>query len=100
MGYRFSTRASGCRPSRRIVPALLDALEPDGYKDAEPHRACLRGESWRSSRLLAWTPVEISNLHFLVVPALGTGERAYLSGAVCRHYGRLVPVEDVAAVLA
>jgi hypothetical protein len=44
--------------------------------------------------------VEITNLYLLVVAALGAGEGAYLAGAVCRHDGSLVPVEDVAALLA
>lgn len=42
----------------------------------------------------------MTNRDFLVVGALGTGERPDLSGTVGGYYGRLVPVEDVAAVLA
>src|SRR5919202_214722 len=38
--------------------------------------------------------------HLLVVAALGARERSYLSGAVGRHDGGLVPVEYVAALLA
>jgi hypothetical protein len=41
--------------------------------------------------------VEITDLYLLVVAALGTGERSHFSGAVRRHDGSLVPVEDVAA---
>src|SRR5215204_3941384 len=42
----------------------------------------------------------MSCLYLLVIPALGAGERAHLPGAVCRHDGGLIPVEDVAARLA
>jgi hypothetical protein len=42
----------------------------------------------------------MSRLYLLIVPALGTGERTYFSGAVCRHDSSLVPVKDVAARLA
>src|SRR5215212_3785874 len=60
----------------------------------------MRTATWRSSGLSAGTFVEITNLYFLVVAALGAGERAHLPGAVRWHDGRLVPVEDVAARLA
>src|SRR5215212_3252291 len=60
----------------------------------------MRTATWRSSGLSAGTFVEITNLYLLVVAALGAGERAHLPGAVRRHDGRLVPVEDVAAGLA
>jgi hypothetical protein len=46
------------------------------------------------------TLVEITDLDILIVPALGAGERSYLSRAVCRNDGSLVPVEDIAARLA
>jgi hypothetical protein len=46
------------------------------------------------------TLVEITDLNLLIVPALGAGERSYLSRTVCRNDGGLVPVEDVAANLA
>ena len=49
---------------------------------------------------MAGTLVEITNLYFLVVPARWAGKGAYLAGAVRRHDGGLVPVEDVAAHLA
>src|SRR5918992_1439434 len=49
---------------------------------------------------LVRTLVEITDLNLLIVPALGAGERSYLSRAVCRHDGSLVPIEDVAARLA
>jgi hypothetical protein len=49
---------------------------------------------------LAGTLVEITNLYLLIVPALGAGERSYLSRTVRRNDGSLVPVEDVAASLA
>ena len=49
---------------------------------------------------MAGTLVEITNLYLLVVPALWAGKGAYLAGAVRRHDGSLVPVEDVAARLA
>jgi hypothetical protein len=45
-------------------------------------------------------PSEMAQTYLLVVPALGTGEGAYFSRAVCRHDGSLVPVEDIAARLA
>ena len=48
---------------------------------------------------MARTFVEITNLYLLVVPALWAGKGAYLAGAVRRHDGSLVPVEDVAARL-
>ena len=44
--------------------------------------------------------VVMSRLYLLVVAALRAGEWAYFSGAVCRHDGCLVPVEDVATRLA
>jgi hypothetical protein len=46
------------------------------------------------------TLVEITDLDILIVTALGAGERSYLSRAVCRNDGSLVPVEDIAARLA
>src|SRR5215210_8844902 len=42
----------------------------------------------------------MSRLYLLVVTTLGAGERSYFSRAVGRHDGSLVPVEDVAALLA
>src|SRR5918995_1547747 len=56
--------------------------------------------SSRLSGLLAVTPVEITQLHFLIVAALRAGEGAHLAGAEGRDDGGLVPVEDVAALLA
>ena len=44
--------------------------------------------------------MEITNLYLLIVPALGAGERSYLSRTVRRNDGSLVPVEDIAARLA
>jgi hypothetical protein len=49
---------------------------------------------------LVRTLVEIMDLNLLIVSALGAGERSYLSRTVCRNDGSLVPVEDVAALLA
>jgi hypothetical protein len=46
------------------------------------------------------TLVEITDFDLLIVPALGAGERSYLSRTVRRNDGSLVPVEDVAARLA
>jgi hypothetical protein len=46
------------------------------------------------------TLVEITDFDLLIVPALGAGERSYLSRTVRRNDGSLVPVEDVAASLA
>ena len=43
---------------------------------------------------------KVSHYHFLIIAAFGAGEGAYFPGAVCRHDGRLVPVEDVATRLA
>ena len=54
----------------------------------------------RSSGLSVMAFVEITNFYLLVVSALWTGKGAYLAGAVRRHDGSLVPVEDVAARLA
>ena len=48
---------------------------------------------------LMGTLVKITDLDLLIITALGAGERSYLSRAVCRHDGSLVPVEDVAARL-
>jgi hypothetical protein len=42
----------------------------------------------------------MSRLYLLIVPALGAGERSYLSRTVRRNDGSLVPVEDIAARLA
>ena len=55
---------------------------------------------WRSGGLSAGALVEVTNLHLLIIAAFGAGEGAYFPGAVCRHDGRLVPVEDVATRLA
>src|SRR5215210_5865899 len=49
---------------------------------------------------LARTFVEITRLYLLVVAALGAGEGAHLAGAEGGDDGGLVPVEDVAALLA
>ena len=49
---------------------------------------------------LVRTLMEIADLNLLIVPALGAGERSYLSRTVRRNDGSLVPVEDVAARLA
>jgi hypothetical protein len=49
---------------------------------------------------LMGTLVKITDLDLLIITALGAGERSYLSRAVRRNDGSLVPVEDVAASLA
>jgi hypothetical protein len=42
----------------------------------------------------------MTSLYFLIITALGTGERSNVSRAVSGYDGSLVPVEDVAARLA
>ena len=59
----------------------------------------MRTATWRSSGLSVGAFVDITNLYLLVVPALWAGKGAYLAGAVRRHDGSLVPVEDVTARL-
>src|SRR5918997_6690872 len=58
--------------------------------------ATIQGSGGRLARTL----VEVTRLYLLGVAALGTGEGAYLAGAEGGDDGGLVPVEDVAALLA
>src|SRR4051812_48763090 len=53
-----------------------------------------------SARMSTRSRFMVSRFHLLVVAAFRAGKRAYLPGAVRRHDGGLVPVEDVAAGLA
>src|SRR5215207_2906313 len=60
----------------------------------------MRTATWRLSGLSAGAFVEITNLYLLVIATLRAGEGPDLPGTEGGDDGRLVPVEDVAALLA
>src|SRR5215207_6172684 len=60
----------------------------------------MKTATWRLSGLSAGAFVEITNLYLLVIATLRAGEGPDLPGTEGGDDSRLVPVEDVAALLA
>jgi hypothetical protein len=58
----------------------------------------LSGKSFNSP--LHFTLFMVAQPYYLVVAALGAREGSYFSRAVCGHDSSLIPIEDVAALLA